>query len=904
MTTILRNSFFIKSSVAMSALVIVVLIAVYHLYQTFTVSVARNMEIVRLSDKAAYLDEVLTMSARMAVLTGDTEWKKRYDISDPELTHILTTLFGLESHSSNQPLISEISLINERLSLIDRQAFGAMQAGHPEQAKLLLFNNTYVSDKNRYNETLAHFVKSLKEDSEKKSANLDMTMICIMVVVILLLWICCAWLLAVNMERSSALRQKAETLSRLKSEFLASMSHEIRTPMNGILGMAELILGTQPNPQVEGYARIIINSGESLMTIIDDILDFSKIEAGKMVLDPMPVDMLELADEITRLYSVKARDKALELAVRYVPGTEQFVYADPVRLRQILGNLISNAIKFTEKGHVTLTISEEKSEGKVADEIKLRFMLEDTGIGLSKEACGKIFEKFMQADSSTTRRFGGTGLGLSISQSLIAMMNGEIGVESTEGQGSVFWFTVTCRRNSKEYRSLSKPPVLRDIKVLVVDDFAVIRQLVTEQLTQMGMRCQSAENAKTALAMMHQASAEMDPFQLVLIDYLMPEIQGDMLASMINDYPDLRSACLVMLTSAGSPLADEEFVKKGFSAYIPKPVETRGMARSLAMIWSRYQQGETQQLIRVDTGFSGNISTEAEKELTATGACVLVAEDNLINQVFIREILEEMGCVCTIVANGKDAVQEVQNKPYDLILMDCLMPVMDGFDATRIICRLKSEGQVRATLPIIALTANAMKGDRERCLSAGMDEYISKPVRKKELKNVVSSWVKNRGVEITASAIPVNQPGQTQRDMPLAGSSIPVMEGEEEVEVQGAVLDMETVRQAREILKGKYDAMVTMFITGSETRLEEIRTGLEAGDRDGVIRAAHSLKSTAMQMGAERLSNHAKQMEAMGRRCAENKPEPEDGEEKMTRLYQEAIVILADTVSAFQFRAA
>jgi CheY-like chemotaxis protein/HPt (histidine-containing phosphotransfer) domain-containing protein len=471
-------------------------------------------------------------------------------------------------------------------------------------------------------------------------------------------------------------------------------------------------------------------------------------------------------------------------------------------------------------------------------------------------------------------------------------------VESVEGKGSTFWFTVPLKRNATEYRSIPKPPVLRDVKLLSIDDLPVIRQLVTENMNAIGMRCDSAENTKAALAMMLKAHEEMDPYQMVLIDYLMPDMQGDMLASMINDYPELRNACLVMLTSAGSPLADDEFVKKGFSAYIPKPVETRTLARSLATIWSRYSQGETNNLIRVDGGAAGKLQ-ETDKEATAVGAHVLVAEDNLINQVFIREILEEMGCHCTIVANGKEAVMEAQKNAYDIILMDCLMPVMDGFDATRTLCRLKAEGRVRKSLPIIALTANAMKGDREQCLAAGMDEYISKPVRKRELKNTVASWLKH--TEIYEHLEP-DSPVFATAEVPITTEM--EFEASAMVEADVTVLDLDAVRQARDILKGKYDEMVEMFIAGSEKRLEEVRLALDSADVEAVIRPAHTLKSTAMQMGAVRLSHHAKQMEAIAKRLHQHEYEEGDSLEAIAQLHYEAITILADTVSAFQFRAA
>ena len=526
------------------------------------------------------------------------------------------------------------------------------------------------------------------------------------------------------------------------------MSHEIRTPMNGILGMAELILGARPSNQISGYAKTIINSGESLQKIIDDILDFSKIEAGRLELDPMPVDLLELADETALLYSVKARDKAIELAVRYVPGSEQFIFADPVRIRQILSNLVSNAIKFTDKGHVAITIEEIKNPGLAADQVTMKFSISDTGIGLSQEAQRNIFEKFAQADSSTTRKYGGTGLGLSICKRLVKLMDGKIGVESCENEGSTFWFEITCKRNTQESHIQPKPPVLKDVKVLVVDDLSVIRQIVSEQLTAAGMYCDVAESGAEALNLIQSAILDDDPYEIIIIDYLMPEMNGEMLACAINDHPEMCNACLVMLTAAGNPMGDNQFAKKGFSAYIAKPIENKALIEALSIVWQRYKDGEKGVLIRIDTGNLGKEYTH-DDGIKLKGADILVAEDNLVNQVFIKEILEEMECNYTIVSNGVEALQAVQDQEFDLIIMDCLMPEMDGFEATHEICKLKEAGQTRVYMPIIALTANAMKGDREKCLDAGMDDYITKPVRKKELKEMLYQWTVGKKRQIS-----------------------------------------------------------------------------------------------------------------------------------------------------------
>ncbi len=662
-------------------------------------------------------------------------------------------------------------------------------------------------------------------------------------------------------------RQEAEKLNNLKSDFLANMSHEIRTPMNGILGMAELILCTNPTSQQEGYARTILSSGDTLLTIIDDILDFSKIEAGKLDLTPIPMNMLDLVDEVACLHAVKARDKAIELAVRYTPGTAQFVHADPVRMRQILTNLISNAIKFTDKGHIIISVSQEAHEQP--DIAMLKFSVSDTGIGMNEEACEHIFDKFTQADSSTTRHYGGTGLGLSICKKLVQMMGGEINVFSEKDKGSIFNFSVPLQHNTENVQLPPKPPILKNVKVLVVDDLEVIRTLVSEQLKAAGMRCDTASGGAEALKMMQRAAQDKDPYNIAILDYLMPDMNGEMLAVSINDYDELRECCLVMLTAAGNPLADDEFVQKGFSAYISKPVENKRLLRSLAIIWEEYSNGNRNKLIPLDNGYKQ--AEKNEEQPILPNAHILVAEDNLINQIFVKEILEEMQVECHIVSNGKEAVDAIKSRTFDLVLMDCLMPEMDGFDATRTIRALQKKGVVQEHLPIIALTANAMKGDKERCLDAGMDEYISKPVRKNLLKRTVYRMVKGETFE-----------SSEQKEHMV-----------QKVAAENAeVLNMEAVARARAILKDKYDAMVTMFIDNSNERLQEMEQGLEAKDAKIIARAAHTLKSTARQMGAFALSTKARELEE----CAKS---DSVSFEKMVAIYKEMEIIQTHTHQAF-----
>lgn len=691
--------------------------------------------------------------------------------------------------------------------------------------------------------------------------------------------------------------QEADNANQLKGQFLATMSHEIRTPMNGILGMAELILGARPSLQIESYAQTIINSGESLQQIIDDILDFSKIEAGKLAIDPLPINMLDIADDVARLYAVKSRDKAIELAVRHVPGSEQFVHADPVRIRQILSNLISNAIKFTDIGHVAITINELK-EGSNKETAMLKFSITDTGIGLSKEEQNRIFEKFSQADSSTTRKYGGTGLGLSICKSLTELMGGEIGVDSKKGEGTTFWLRIPFKRNTQEALETPTYDILKDIRILIVDDLMIIREMVKEQLRAKDIRCEDSTSGKEALEKMKRAYEEKDPYHIIIIDYLMPEMNGETLARAIKDDETLAKTCLIMLTAAGNPLADGKFSERGFSAYIPKPIEHHALISSIATVWSQYKAGKTNVLISIDTGRSLK-RAHLEEEARASGEKVLVAEDNLVNQVFIKEILEEMEADYTIVSNGLEAVQAIGEEDYKLVLMDCLMPEMDGWAATQKIREMSDE--TKNSVPICALTANAMKGDREKCLESGMDDYLAKPVRKKELKSKVFSMIYGDDFEPEI-------PTQTS-DAQAKGKPMKTRTQDDKTEVTNEdktepantdILDLEAVQNARSILKGKYDDMVTIYITNSWEYVEEMTNAVQANDFEAIIRPAHTLKSTSKQMGAFKLSEIAKDIEHIAKTLANEKAEDDQSFKSIAKSIEEIKSLLSKTQKAFE----
>jgi two-component system, sensor histidine kinase and response regulator len=627
----------------------------------------------------------------------------------------------------------------------------------------------------------------------------------------------------------------AQAAARAKADFLANMSHEIRTPMNGVIGMLDLLHSEHLNAEARSMLETARNSADALLKLINDVLDFSKIDAGKLTLEKIDVELRPLAEEVAMLFTGQAQAKGIEITCAVHNDVPAVVMGDPTRLRQVMVNLLGNAVKFTERGEVLIGIQVRDGDGRgeraPGSKATVQIVVQDTGIGMSTAVHEGLFQAFTQADSSTTRKYGGTGLGLAITKKLVHAMGGTIKVKSAPGQGSTFsvFVPLEVRVRAAPRRGVD----LQGLRALIVDDNPTNRCILEHYLTHAQATPVSTSSAREGLDAARAAADEGAPFDVILLDYQMPEMDGVQFLRELRADPVIRQTRCIVLSSPGDRIAEAEVL--GVSAWVTKPVRRNQLQSMLAVLAGRAS----------DTAGANSTAKSSVASATYAGARVLLVEDNVVNQEVARRTLRTLGIEVVLAGHGAQAVALLKENPFDLVLMDMQMPVMDGYEATRTI-RAWEQRDGRVRLPIVAMTANAMQGDREKCLDAGMDDYATKPIKREVLAATLARWLKPAVAErpdINALMAAEQRPAQRSETAidPAALSALSTLMGEDVGDV------------------------LRMYLTDTPEQFSSMQAAIDAGDHTSLGRSAHSLKSSSRSVGALAIARVAEALETHAR---------------------------------------